>query len=838
MYLITSIKKISTIFIYLITLSILIACSSSDDSNDANTQDQNGTNNNGLSPLDDEPIQVLIKSASWNKASQLLSVVGTFSSPNSSPNNENLPDAIIITDIDIPTAVLATVPINANQNEITWSTEISDLTVIPCKIKSAAGDATDIFTVTNTTGMCGNMNNPPVNTNTPPVAIISPSTNQAITPGTRISFSGNSSSDPEGNIPLTYAWTFNGGTPATSTIVNPVVQFDTTGSFSASLTVTDSRGSASTPTSITIDVNAVAANQSPNAVIISMPTANAGTITINSGSSVNFSGVASSDPEGDVPLTYAWTFAGGTPANATTVTPGNVLFNAAGTYVTSLLVIDRNGNMDPTPAQVTVVVTDVVSSLPEFKFLPLLIDEDGNPNDGFATYTLNVEENVNVNVVTPSGNWTTPMMRYNGLQLPPVISAKRGTQMTFNVNNNLPEYTTVHWHGFKIPAVQDGGPNFPIAAAESRIYNFTLVQAAGPLWFHPHAHGTTATQVYRGLAGAFIITDDITDNLKSTKQIPTGEQDIALLIQDRRFEADNGTGVRPLIYQNQGPAAMIGMLGDHILVNGVELPSLKVDARQYRFRIFNGSNARTYDIALADSATFKVVGTDGGLLNTPVQTDHIMLSAGERAEIVVDFNNYAVGDNVTLVSRAFNAGCMMGMMGGCMTGGGALANGAAFDVMRFEIATQAADDVVLYTALPTNADINTRLTAADATATRRFVMSMGPGMQFLINNKSFDMDRVDEIVASGATEIWDISNMSPMPHPFHAHAIQWQILDRNGIPASGVDLGWKDTVLVKPNESVRFIGRFDPVVNKGVYMYHCHILEHEDAGMMGTFEVL
>ena len=272
-----------------------------------------------------------------------------------------------------------------------------------------------------------------------------------------------------------------------------------------------------------------------------------------------------------------------------------------------------------------------------------------------------------------------------------------------------------------------------------------------------------------------------------------------------------------------------GMLGDHILVNGVELPGLKVDSRQYRFKLFNGSNARTYDFALADGAIFRVIGTDGGLLNAPVQSDHIMLGAGERAEIVVDFSNYAVGDNVMLVSRAFNAGGMMG--------GGTLPNGAAFNVMRFEITTQVADDVTLYTSLPANADINTRLTALDATVTRSFVMSMGMGMQFFINGKVFDMNRVDEVVASGATEIWEISNTSAMAHPFHAHAIQWQILSRNSVPASGVDLGWKDTVLVQPNEVVQFIGRFDPVINIGKYMYHCHILEHEEAGMMGIFEV-
>jgi FtsP/CotA-like multicopper oxidase with cupredoxin domain len=155
--------------------------------------------------------------------------------------------------------------------------------------------------------------------------------------------------------------------------------------------------------------------------------------------------------------------------------------------------------------------------------------------------------------------------------------------------------------------------------------------------------------------------------------------------------------------------------------------------------------------------------------------------------------------------------------------------------MRFNVATQSADDVTLYSSLPANADINQRIPAASATAARNFVLNTVGMMQFAINSKLFDVNRIDELVSSGATEVWTISNATGMAHPFHAHAIQWQVLDRSSVPANGVDLGWKDTVLVQPGETVRIIGRFDPIINKGLYMYHCHILEHEEAGMMGTF---
>lgn len=479
------------------------------------------------------------------------------------------------------------------------------------------------------------------------------------------------------------------------------------------------------------------------------------------------------------------------------------------------------GTTPTTPPAVTVPpvsTTPPVASTPatrvNFQYLPVLMDADGNPNDASATYSLTVDNNVPVNVVTPTGSWITPMMRFNSLQLPPLIKAKRGTNITVNVQNNLTEDTTVHWHGFKIPAIQDGGPTTPILPGVSHTYNFQLVQAAAPLWFHPHAHGTTATQVYKGLAGGFVVTDDVSDSLEATKKLPSGNFDIAMLVQDRSFAADNGTGIRPLVY-NVGMMGMTGALGDRILVNGAEQPTLKVETRQYQFRLFNGSNARTYDFALSNGATFKVIGTDGGLLPAPVTTDHIVLAAGERTEIVVDFRANGVNDSLALVNRTT----------------------ANREVVRFEVATAATDDVTLYTSLPATADINQRLTAADATLTRNFVLSIAGMAGFVINGKRFDINRVDELVTAGATEIWNISNTSGMAHPFHAHAIQWQILDRNNIPASGIDLGWKDTVLVQPGESVRFIGRFDPVINTGLYMYHCHILEHEEAGMMGTFKI-
>jgi len=548
--------------------------------------------------------------------------------------------------------------------------------------------------------------------------------------------------------------------------------------------------------------------------------------------------------------------------------------------------------------------------------LPLptaLSDEDGVPNDAAATYTLTVQENVDVTVRLRHNDApltvTVPMLRYNGGQLPPLIVARRGDAVTVNIQNDLQEETTIHWHGFRIPAEQDGGPDNPIAAGGSFSPVLNLDQPAASLWFHPHPHSKTGEQVYNGLAGIFILEDDISTQLQADNQLPGGDYDIPLLIQDRRFkDSDDDGAPDAMVYAESPRDIAMGMLGDRILVNGVEAPKLAVETRQYRLRLYNVSNARTYDFAFHDGRTFKVVGTDGGLLPQPVEVDHLTLAPAERAEIVVDFGGDAVNDKIMLVSRAF-LGAQMGMMAGAMGAGGmdgmdgmngmdgmggmggmngmggmdgmqgggmgndmmgSLPNGAYFPIMRFDVTTEAQDPITLYTALPATADINTRWAddVTDTTTRRPFVMAMGNmgmmttmgqsgdlanGMGFTINGKTFDMTRVDETITLNGepvTEVWEITNHSMMPHPFHAHAIQYQILDRNGrVPscddttseagkAACIDMGWKDTVLVHPGETVRLVGRFTPGVNVGKYMYHCHILEHEDNGMMGIFEVV
>ena len=541
------------------------------------------------------------------------------------------------------------------------------------------------------------------------------------------------------------------------------------------------------------------------------------------------------------------------------------------------------------------------TTLPSLHILPTMTDEDGNMTDAKATYTLTANTDVNVTIQTPDGSWNTPMWRYNNNPLPLVIRTQRGNEMTLNFNNKLDANSTIHWHGFKIPADMDGGPDTPVKAGESKAYTFTMNQPAAPLWFHPHPDMQTGKQVYMGLAGVFLLEDNITKSLEKAHKLPSGDKDTVLLVQDRRFDATttSSSAVRNLAYKTMAIDSD-GMLGDTILVNGSVMPKQEVSNTLHRYRLYNVSNARNYTFALSDGSKFKIIGTDGGLLATPTEVTEIILGAAQRVEIIIDFSKYNQGDKVMLVSKPFN-GDMMGMMGdmnssnsmtnsngmgnmnngnnsnsmtnsngmGNMNNGnnsnsmsasstdGILANGTGLSIMRFDITSEETETNTLYTALPQGAEIYTRYTPADATNSveREFVMSMGNmsgmnsmnnttmgntqsmnSMSFVINGKIFDPKRVDEFITAGATEIWNIKNISPMAHPFHAHAIQYQILSRNGVLASGVDLGWKDTFLVQPGETVKIMAKFE-AINRGDYMYHCHILEHEDAGMMGYFRV-
>lgn len=427
----------------------------------------------------------------------------------------------------------------------------------------------------------------------------------------------------------------------------------------------------------------------------------------------------------------------------------------------------------------------------------------------------------------------TPTLGVNRSYLGPTLLMNKGSTVRMNVTNSLDRETTLHWHGFHVPARFDGTPHQTIAPGDTWVAQFDVRQEPSLFWYHSHAHKRAGPQVYGGIAGPIIVQDPS----QSEPHLPNeyGVDDIPLIIQDRLFGPEG-----ELVYVRSMHDIMMGMQGDTLLVNGVVDPVFECQTERLRLRLLNGSNARIYDFAFKGRQSFQVVGSDGGLLDHPVLMTQLRLSPGERAEIIVDMTN---GEPRRLLAHSASSG--MGMMEGGMVGNrwwrgndGSSRNGLSFNVLT----------IVPNERLDSSRPVPSRLRtlppteAQEPIRTRRFVLQMGMGMGnrngFTINGKSMDMSRIDERVTLDTTEIWEIENASWMPHPFHIHDVQFRIIDRNGRPPPLHEVGFKDTLLLLPRERVRLLLSFKDYADPDTpYMYHCHILEHEDAGMMGQFTV-
>ncbi|TDC80689.1 copper oxidase [Micromonospora sp. KC606] len=399
---------------------------------------------------------------------------------------------------------------------------------------------------------------------------------------------------------------------------------------------------------------------------------------------------------------------------------------------------------------------------------------------------------------------TTKTWGINGSYLGPTVRVARGDRVQMAVTNRLNEATTLHWHGMRLPAKMDGGPHQMIAPGATWRPEWTINQAAATTWFHPHLHEKTAMHVYRGLAGLLLIDDPNGPNLPSDY----GVDDVPLIIQDKRFDRDGALNTGGV---NSGT---FGFLGNQILVNGTYAPFFQVRTELVRFRLLNASNARVYRLGFADGRQFQVIATDLGLLERPVTVDRVKLSPGERAEIVVRFTT---GEQAMLDSRGENE---------------KQANDIEeedFQLLKLIAAAPLTGSAPLPDALGGDP-----AEAPPAGAHRRtFVLS---GSE--INGKDMDMTRIDEVVPAGAHEIWEIDNTT-YAHNFHIHEVPFRILEINGAAPPAYQQGPKDTVFIPKNAKVRLSARFgtytDPV---SPYMYHCHILRHEDKGMMGQFVVV
>ncbi len=427
----------------------------------------------------------------------------------------------------------------------------------------------------------------------------------------------------------------------------------------------------------------------------------------------------------------------------------------------------------------------------------------------------------------------TSTLGINSPYLGPVLRAKRGDTVSLNVQNRIGEESTLHWHGFTLPAVADGGPHQRIASGKTWNATFQIRQPASTLWYHSHQYHGTGEQVYKGMAGLFYIDDENT----SRQSLPTtyGVDDLPVVIQDRAFQR-NGE----FRYLGMMPERMQGMHGDTLLINGVVTPTLKAQKTLIRLRLLNGSNARIYNLAFHDHRPFYVIAGDCGLLASPVRMNRIRLAPGERAEVLVDLSDRSPVILKTLKGAIQTTG-MMGMMMNRMN------NDREFAIMQIdprqaESSSYRIPGVLLHPA---------PLSVTNAVVTRPMKMNMammgGMGMMgggsrhdgFTINGRSFDRQRIDFSVKRGSTEIWEVSNSSMLPHPFHVHNVQFQVLDRNGRPPYAHERGLKDTILVNPDEVVRILVPFRYYADsQNPYMYHCHNLEHEDQGMMGQFTVV
>jgi spore coat protein A len=432
---------------------------------------------------------------------------------------------------------------------------------------------------------------------------------------------------------------------------------------------------------------------------------------------------------------------------------------------------------------------------------------------------------------------TTQIWGYNGTFPGPTIEARRGRRVALRLRNQLPVPIVNHLHGGRTAPESDGYPTdfvlptigFPVSHMHDalarvsdgdREYVYENDQRAATLWYHDHRMDFTAPQVWRGLAGFYILRDPDEDRLP----LPRGDREIPLMICDRSFEADGSFRypVRdPLL---RVPPAMLeeymgGVLGDAILVNGAPWPRLEVANVKYRFRILNASNARRYELVLdpvpRGAPPFTQIASDGGLLEVPVEHQTIRIAPAERFDVIVDFSKFRIGSSVTLRNLADS--------------------GRTGQIMRFNVSRSARDDSTIPTKLSDPPDIK----ASDAAVIRDFDFSFRrfhpSGMMngWTINGQPFDPARMDARPRLDTTEIWRLQ--TDFSHPLHLHLVHFRVLTHSGRPAP-YDSGWKDTLDLSPGQAAEILVRFSGY--RGRYVFHCHNLEHEDMSMMANFEVV
>ena len=411
---------------------------------------------------------------------------------------------------------------------------------------------------------------------------------------------------------------------------------------------------------------------------------------------------------------------------------------------------------------------------------------------------------------------------YNKSYLGPTIILNKWQNITMNVNNQILDSTTVHWHGFHIAAMNDGSPHTPIAPSATWSPSFTILDNAATYWYHPHFHMKTFNQVVRGAAGMIIVRDSVESSLTLPRTY--GVDDIPLICQFKTF---NTTTKQIMLSDSMDNTTMI---------NGVINPYINLPSQVIRLRLLNASSARIFRFGFNDNRIFYQITSDVGLLNTPVPLTRLTLGVGERAEILVDLSA-DLGD--TLYLKTFGNELPSGFQGGPIglsCGQLGPLDNTSFNILQINVVAQTINPV---TTIPATLTTNTPWSTTGAT-TRNFTLQAVPMMScdFFINSTPYDMSVNNFTTQEGAVEIWQIQNMTPVAHPFHIHGNHFYIIDRGGNPPPLNEQGRKDGVLIAPMETIKLITKYETFCDSTMpYMYHCHILTHEDMGMMGQFIV-
>jgi blue copper oxidase len=410
----------------------------------------------------------------------------------------------------------------------------------------------------------------------------------------------------------------------------------------------------------------------------------------------------------------------------------------------------------------------------------------------------------------------------------PTLIFKKGDVVHLNVKNKLNEATTLHWHGFHLPAVMDGGPHQVIPAGTLWQPYWKVTNNAATYWYHPHLHEMTEEHITKGIGGLIIVRDEEESKLALPRKY--GVDDIPLVLTDRSFNSQKQFTTVPY--------------GDSMMVNGTLRAQTSVPAQVVRLRVLNAAIERSFNIGFSDNRNFYIITSDGGLLNAPVSVNRYLLHTGERVEILVDFKGQS-GQSFDL--KAYNSTLANAVAGGENFPGGPFANYLGkkdFTMVRLNVTAQTSNPI---TSIPTTLKNNILLKAADANVTRIITMSDSTGVRspailgpnaFILNHKLFDINYNNNNVPVGNTEIWEIRSTSGFGHPFHIHDVEFNILSINGAAPPAAQAGWKDVVFVPSRQTVRFIAKFEDYADAlHPFMYHCHISLHEDEGMMGQFVV-